>query len=258
MSDETKITTEKRGHLLLIGLDRAKKMNAFDVAMLRQLSAALAQLEEDPALRCGVIFARGEHFTAGLDLTDVGPWMAAGKPLFEPGTIDPWGILGRRCSKPTVIGVQGRCFTLGIELCLASDIRVAATDTRFAQMEVRRGIMPFGGATFRFVQAAGWGNAMRWLLTGEEFGAEEALRIGLVQEVVAPDQVMDRAIRLAESVAAQAPLAVQATLAAARGAQCEEAAAALVPEVMRLMKTEDAREGMLSFVERREARFQGR
>jgi enoyl-CoA hydratase/carnithine racemase len=93
--------------------------------------------------------------------------------------------------------VQGICFPLGIELMLAADIVIAASDCRFAQLEVKRGIMPAGGATLRMVERAGWGNAQRYLLTGEEFGAAAALRLGLVQEVVAPGEQKKRALALA-------------------------------------------------------------
>jgi enoyl-CoA hydratase/carnithine racemase len=258
MTERPRITTERRGHLLLIGLDRAAKMNAFDARMLGELAAAFAELERDPEVRCGVIFAHGDNFTGGLDLMNVAPLMMQGKLDLAGTAIDPWGVHGPRRTKPTVIAVQGRCLTLGIELCLAQDVVVAAEDTRFAQIEVKRGIFPFGGATFRLVQAAGWGNAMRWLLTGEEFGATEAHRIGLVQEVVPTGKQLERAIELAEAVAAQAPLGVQATIASARQSLLEETAArALLAEIKRLMATDDAREGLMSFVERRQATFIG-
>src|SRR4051812_50050127 len=94
--------------------------------------------------------------------------------------------------------------TLGIEVLLAADIRIASADTRFAQLEVQRGIYPFGGATTRLPREAGWGNAMRWLLTGDEFDAAEALRIGLGQEVVAPGDHLDPALGLAERIANRA------------------------------------------------------
>lgn len=255
----SKITTERRGHLLLIHFNRPEKMNAFDVEMLHQLSAAFVELENDPELRCGVIHAAGPHFTAGLDLADVGPALAAGKLDLRAFPIDPWGVHGTVRTKPTVVAVQGRCLTLGIELCLAQDVCVADSTARFGQIEVKRGIFPFGGASFRLVQTAGWGNAMRWLLTGDEFDAAEALRLGLVQEVVEPGQALERALVLAESIASQAPLGVQAVIASARTYLAEEAAArALLPRIMELMRTEDAREGMMSFMERREARFTGR
>ena len=145
-------------------------------------------------------------------------------------------------------------------LLLASDIRIAADDAKFSQLEVGRGIIPFGGATLRFPAVAGWGNAMRWILTGEFFDAQEALRIGLVQEVVAAGTQLEAGLRLAESVAKQAPLAVQATRRSARVAfeQGPEAAKReLVDEARATMRTEDAAEGVRSFLERREAVFQG-
>jgi enoyl-CoA hydratase len=259
MSDSSKIVTEKRGHLLLIGFNRPAKQNAFDAEMLRGLGDAFGALETDTDLRCGVVFANGDHFTSGMDLANMAPFIAEGRLPFGGDGIDPWGVHGRQRTKPTVVAVHGRCWTLGIEFCLAQDIRVAASNARFAQIEIKRGIFPFGGGTFRFVQSAGWGNAMRWLLTGEEFGAAEALRIGLVQEVVEPGRQLARAVELAETIAAQAPLGVQATIASARRSLKEETAAqALLPEIRRLMATEDAREGLQSFIERRAAKFVGK
>lgn len=255
------ITTEARGDLFLIGINRASKRNAFDWSMLQDLSAAFTAYERDPGLRCAVVFAHGDHFTAGLDLPDVAPHVAAGELRFFDGAIDPWAVTGPARSKPLVVAVQGRCLTLGIELILAADVVVAASNARFSQIEVKRGIFPFGGATIRFVQAAGWGNAMRYLLTGDEFDAAEAYRLGLVQEVVEPGGELERAMSIAQTIAAQAPLAVQATLASARTAVhqgFEAAASRLLPTVMALMQTEDAAEGFMSFVERRSAEFKGR
>ncbi len=157
--------------------------------------------------------------------------------------------------------MHGRCLTIGIELVLACDITIAAEDTKLAQIEVKRGIFPFGGATLRWVQVSGWGNAMRWLLTGDELGAEEALRIGLVQEVAPRGEHLEKAIAIAERIAEQAPLGVQATLLSARNRLekgFERAAQELAPQARVLMQTEDAREGMMSFIERRTAKFQGR
>jgi enoyl-CoA hydratase len=257
-----KITLEKRGALLLIGVNRPEKMNAFDVDMLRALGAAYGALEEDPEVRCGVVFAHGAHFTAGLDLANVAPHVQAGMPLGGDGAVDavdPWGVHGKQRTKPTVIAVHGRCLTLGIELCLAQDVVVAAEGTRFAQIEIKRGIFPFGGATFRLVQTAGWGNAMRWLLTGDEFDAREAHRIGLVQEVTPDGQQLERALAIAQTIADQAPMGVRATIESARRALTEEAAArALMPKIMELMQSEDAREGLMSFLERRAAKFSGK
>jgi enoyl-CoA hydratase len=257
-----RITIERDGHVLLIGLDRPEKRNAADLQLLQELSAAYGELERDPELRAGFVFAHGDHFTGGLDLADVGPRIGPeGLDITAEGGIDPWQVSGVALSKPVVVAVQGTCLTLGIELILAADIAVAAESTRFGQIEVTRGILPFGGATIRFPRAVGWGNAMRWILTGDLFDAAEALRIGLVQEVVTDGGQYERGLEIARRIAAQAPLAVQAALANARLAVRESDAAAeaqLQPALVRLAASEDAAIGMRAFVSRRPAEFVGR
>ncbi|MEP6482382.1 MAG: crotonase/enoyl-CoA hydratase family protein [Rhodoglobus sp.] len=259
--DAPRITVERDGHVLLIGFDRVEKRNAADLRLLQELALAYGELERDPELRVGFVFAHGEHFTGGLDLADVGPRIGAdGLDMVPDGGINPWQVEGQQITKPVVIAVQGTCLTLGIELMLASDIVVAADSATFAQIEVARGILPFGGATIRFPRAVGWGNAMRWILTGDTFDAAEALRIGLVQEVVPHGQQYARGLELAQRVAGQAPLAVQAALASARLAVREgdaAAEAALQPELVLLTQTEDARIGMHAFLTRQPATFIG-
>jgi enoyl-CoA hydratase/carnithine racemase len=259
---ETVVTVERRGHVLLIGLNRPAKRNAFNLAMIDQLAAAYYELEADDDVRCGVLFAHGDHFTGGLDLAEVGPLVREGTLDFSaPGRRDPWRKDGV-WTTPLVAAVQGWVMTLAIELLLAADIRIAASDARFAQMEINRGIYAFGGATIRLPRDAGWGNAMRWLLTGEPYDAHEAHRIGLVQEVVEPGTQVERALELAEAIATKSgPLGVKATLASAHRARLEGEAAAfarLEPDMADLFETEDGREGLQSFIERREARFTGR
>ena len=258
------MTVERRGHVLLIGLNRPEKRNAFNLALIDQLAAAYYELENDDAIRCGVLFGHGDHFTGGLDLAEVGPLVREGRleeAFAGPGRRDPWRK-GNDWATPLVAAVQGWVMTLAIELLLAADIRIAASNSRFAQLEIRRGIYAFGGATVRLPRDAGWGNAMRWLLTGEEYDAAEAHRIGLVQEVVDPGRQLDRAIELAQMIAEKsAPLGVKTTLASAHRARIQGEAAAferLDSDMAELFETEDGREGLRSFVERREARFVGR
>jgi enoyl-CoA hydratase len=257
------VVLERRGHVLMVGVNRPHKRNAWDLATIDAVGAAYQVLGTDPDLRVGVIHAVGEHFSAGLDLSEVGPAVAARGPAALSGgyDFDPFGVWAPPVPKPVVLAVQGIAFTLSIELALAADIVVAASDVRFRQLEVGRGIMPFGGATFRAQSSLGWGNAMRFLLTGEEFGADEALRIGLVQEVVAPGEQLAAAIRIADLIAAQAPLGVQASLANSRVARASGPAAAvehLQQALPGIMASQDAAEGLRSFVERRPAQFQGR
>jgi enoyl-CoA hydratase/carnithine racemase len=259
MDTET-ITLERDGHLLLIGLNRPEKRNAFNRVMLAELSVAYALLETDPDLWCGVLFGHGDHFTGGLDLVDVGPAIAAGESPYPADGRDPWRLDGE-WTKPVVAAAQGWVMTLGIELLLAADVRVAARDTRFSQLEVRRGIYPFGGATVRFAREAGWGNAMRWMLTGDEFDAAEAHRIGLVQELVDSDPA-GRAHDIARTIADQAaPLGVRTILESAHRTNKlgdEAAIARLGPDVARLFASADGTEGIQSFIERRPAVFSGR
>jgi enoyl-CoA hydratase len=259
---EPRITVDRDGHILLIGLNRTDKRNAADLQLLQELSLAYGQLERDPELRCGLVYAHGDHFTGGLDLADVGPRLTGnGLEIVPEGGVNPWQVAGESITKPVVIAVQGICLTLGIELILASDIAIAAESTTFAQIEVARGILPFGGATIRLPRAVGWGNAMRWILTGDSFDAAEALRMGLVQEVVPTGTQYARALEIARRVAAQAPLAVQAALTNAKLAVREGDAAAeaqLQPELLRLVATEDSKIGMRAFLARSTAEFLGK
>ena len=254
-----RVSREVRGSLFLIGLDRAAKRNAFDSHMIHDLSLALTEYEDNPTLRCAVIFAHGEHFTAGLDLVELQPKLNSGVFDFPETQINPWGTNARPRSKPVVVAVQGFCFTAGIELMLNADVVVAAANTQFAQMEVQRGILPFGGATVRFVQAAGWNKAMRYLLTGDSFDAQTALDLNLITEVV-EDAALERALVLAEAIAQAAPLAVQATLAAAQQAVHHGAAYAfthLQAHLTPLLKTQDVQEGVMAMLQRRPAQFKG-
>ena len=261
-NEEGSITTEVRDHLFLIGLNRPEKYNGYTPTMAKQLVEAFTRLDEEDDLWVGVIFGHGEHFTAGLDLPKWTGGMAEGGAERKPDgeRIDIVG-LGRACRKPIVTAVKGITFTLGIELSIAGDIVIAAENCRFSQLEPKRGIHATGGATIRMVERCGWGNAMYHLLTSDEFDVQEAYRIGLVQEVVPVGQELDRAIEIAERIADCAPLAVQETKASSRRYMVEgfdAAVAALGPTQAKLIASEDAKEGVQSFIERREAQFKGR
>jgi enoyl-CoA hydratase len=256
-----RITYEKDGHLALIGFNRPEKRNAFDRPMFDELAQAYTRYEEDREARCAVVFAHGDHFTAGLDLAQIAPELGKGTPMFPAGQVDPLGLTDRRRTKPVVVAIRGFCLTIGIELALASDVIVCADDTRFSQIEVKRGLFAFGGATLRFPALAGWHNAMRWILTGDFFDAQEAYRMGLAQEVLPAAEVLPRAKALATSIASAAPLGVQAMLASARNAieSGIEAEAAFMPKrCLRIFASEDVAEGVRSLVEKRDGVFKGR
>ncbi|NVB39917.1 crotonase/enoyl-CoA hydratase family protein [Pseudenhygromyxa sp. WMMC2535] len=254
---EGRVTTEVHGHLLTITIDRPAKYNGFTPEMLDQLAAAYTRLEDEDALWCGLLVAEGKHFTAGLELSR----FDITKGLSDATQIDPLDLHGRRRTKPVVAAVHGICFTIGIELMLAADLVIAERGVRFAQLEVQRGLMAYGGATIRMVERAGWGNAMRWLLTGDEFDGETALRLGFVQELVDAGEGRARARAIAERICEQAPLAVRASRRSAQLAAEEGAAAAIAafPEQLAaLAGSEDFAEGVQSFRERRAGRYVGR
>ena len=260
---EGAIRCSVQGTVLLIGIDRPAKRNGFTPTMLRELGQAYTRLDDDPALRVGVLHALGSHFTAGLDLPSFAPLMRSGEKAVPMGLVDPLdlGMPGyRRRTKPMVLAVKGITYTLGIELMLAADIVVAADDCRFSQLEVKRGIIATGGATLRMAERAGLGNAMLHLLTGDEFGSAEALRLNFVQKVVPAGDELVQALQIALVIGAQAPLAVVATRQnVLRGREHGPLVAMddLVAVQQRLSNSADAAEGVASFVEKRPARFTG-
>jgi enoyl-CoA hydratase/carnithine racemase len=251
-------------HILLIGLNRPAKRNGWTPRMFRELAEAYTRLDDDPNLRVGVLHAFGDHFTAGLDLPAVAEYLKRGEKLTPTGLVEPhdYGMPGyRRRQKPMIAAVKGICFTVGIELMLGADIAVAADDCRFSQMEVQRCILPAGGATLRMPERAGVGNAMLHLLTADEFDASEAYRCNFVQKVVPAAELLDTALGLARRIAAQAPAAVVATrLNVLKAIELGQAAAVadFIPVQQRLASSEDAAEGVRSFIEKRPARFTGR
>lgn len=260
MDTNSRISLEVRGRLLLIGLNRPEKMNAADYQMLSELSLAYAKLENDNELRVAVVFAHGNHFTSGLDLQDVAPRLnATGLEMIPEGGVDPWGIQTKPVSKPVVVAIQGTCFTLGVELAMNSEVVIAAENSQFAQLEVARGILPFGGATTRMPKSAGWSKAMRYLLTGDSFDAQTALEMGIVTEVVPNGAELDRAIEIAEKIAKQAPLAVREILASARAALIDEQAEAakLGGRLAKLASSNDAKKAMAAYLSKTEVEFEG-
>jgi enoyl-CoA hydratase len=259
MSAEGKIRTETHDRIFKIIIDNPAKKNAFSPAMMEQLSDALTELHNNDSYWVGVICAEGKDFTAGLDMPKFfGP--TAEKRNFKEGNVDAFG-LQKRCKKPIVTAVQGIVFTIGIELMLAGDIVVAAEDARFCQMESKRGIAPLGGAHFRYLTRAGWGDAMYHLFLCDEFNAARAYKIGFVQEVVAPGQQIARAMEIADLIARNAPIGIQVTKEAALKyiEAGEKAAIDYIPKIKdRVFSSEDMKEGIQSFVERRSAVFRGK
>ena len=255
------VRTAREGKTLIIEVDRQEKMNGFTPEMFEGVSKAFEELEQDPELWVGVLIFAGKHTTAGLDLPKFfGPAAEQISQQKESDRPDAFA-LKRRCTKPIVAAVQGVTYTVGIEMLLAADIVVAAEDCRFCQLEPKRGLAVFCGAHVRYVQRAGWGNAMYHLLRADEFDAVRAKEIGFVQEVVATGSQVERAKAIAKEICLCAPLAVQEIK---RAAQLyldsgEEVAFAEIDRMRSLtLSTEDAKEGMQSFIEKRDPQFKGR
>lgn len=252
----------EEGPILVMTLNRAAKYNALSIALHTELARALARLNNEASLRVAVLCAEGKHFTAGVELDQWAPIFGSGQGMpVVPGGIDPFGMQGARHSKPIVMAVQGYCFTWGVEILLNTEIRIAASDTQFQMLEVQRGLYPCCGATFRLPREIGWGNAQKVLLTGERWSADDALRWGMVQEVVAPGEQKNRAMEYARKIADCAPLGVQGALRSARTAQEKDhdtAVAEMFEHLVPVMASEDAAEGVRSFIERRKAVFVGR
>lgn len=256
------LVIEKRARCLVMTFNRPKKYNAFTPDMFHELARAYYRIQHDPEIICGLLIANGKNFSAGLELEKWSELFESGNAMkLAESELDPFGVTGERLTKPIVMAVQGICFTVGLELLLNTDIRLATADTRFAQIEVKRGIFPCGGATVRLQQQIGWGNAQRYLMTGDEFSGEDAYRMGLVQQIEALDDLHGAAWKIVEKIGKVAPLAMQASLSSSRVAHLEsenKALSELFEKLKPIAQSEDAKEGVASFLERREAQFKGK
>jgi len=257
-----KVLVEASDHILTITFNRPEKMNALDPESFYLLARALYRLHTDDDLRVGVIQANGPHFTAGLELEKWAPIFAKGTaPELSDGHLDPYGINGELLNKPLVMAVQGICYTSGLELLLNTDIRFATPESRFAQLEVKRGIYPCGGGTARLPEEIGWARAQRYLLTGDEFNGQQAYDWGMITELCDAGTVQTRAREVALKVAAAAPLGVRSALKSSKTARLQGDAQALkhvFDDMPTVMSSADAIEGVQSFLERRPAQFKGR
>jgi enoyl-CoA hydratase/carnithine racemase len=258
-SSTPEVRMRRDGRIAIITIDNVAKKNALTPEMMQQYSSLLTEFEQDDQLWVLVVDPAGEHTTAGLDMRLFFGPAAAAKPYTE-GQVDPYG-LKRRCTKPMIFVAHGITYTAGIEMMLACDIVIAADTARFGQVEAKRGIAPMGGAHFRYLTRTGWGNAMYHLFLCEEFSAQRALELGLVQEVHPFGQHRERALELARRICRCAPLGLRATKVAAMKylEAAEKAGIESISGIRQaVLGSEDCREGIQSFVERRLAVFRGR
>lgn len=257
------ITVERRDEIVLIGINRPAIFNRIDPPTRQRLGAALYQYEHDPSLRAAVLFGHGPRFSRGVDVDATQAAIAAG-PSAPPAAAPTIDVLGResRLTKPLVVVVHGDTWNMGHEIYLAADIRIAAANTEFGQDENTHGRFPGGGATVRFVRDAGWGNAMRYMLTGDHWSAEESYRMGVTQLVApTPAAALAAGVEMARKVAACAPLGVKATLAAAHQYVDPieaDALSKLGAQYRALYRTEDFVEGRKAEAEGRPPKYKGK
>jgi enoyl-CoA hydratase/carnithine racemase len=216
LGPDTRLTIERRGQVALFGFNRPKVQNRIDPETFQALAKAIYDYDHDPSLRAAVLFGHGECFSRGIDVEAYRAVANSGGPLAgQTRVVNPLNY-GVQRTKPLLAAVHGDTWNMAHELFLSADIRIAAADTIFGQDENSHGRFPGGGSTVRFVREAGWGNAMRYMLTGDHWTAGDAHRMGVLQEIAeTPQATLDRAVELANKVAACAPLGVQTTLASA-------------------------------------------
>jgi enoyl-CoA hydratase len=260
---QTKITVERQGQIVLIGINRPYIDNRLDPEATESLARAYYDYDRDPSLRTAVLFGYGERFSKGIDVDATKAFAQSGKKMMDgPGFIDPMGRTKPRLTKPLVVAVHGDTWNMAHELFLTADIRVASEDTEFGQDENTHGRFPGGGATIRFPREAGWGNAMRYILTGDHWGAKEALRMGTVQEL-APNReaALAKAIEIANKIASSGPLGTKASLASSHMALDESETAALATlgaQYRALLMTRDFQEGRDAEAQKRPPVYEGR
>ena len=259
----TTLTVERRGDIVLVGINRPFIQNRIDPPTRLRLGEVGYQYEHDPSLRVLVLFGHGENFSRGIDVDAAQAGIISGnRPTSALPTLDLVGNTPPRRTKPMVVVAHGDTWNLGHEIYLSADVRIAAANTRFGQDENTHGRFPGGGATVRFVREAGWGNAMRYMLTGDHWSAEESYRMGVTQQIApTPEAALESAVAIARKIAACAPLSIKATLASAHlviDPVEADALSKMGAQYAALYKTEDFVEGRRAEAEGRPPKYQGR
>jgi len=250
------VLTERRDRILIITLNRPDQRNAVNEAVAQGIAAALDELDDDAGLSVGVLNGAGKGFCAGMDLK---AFVAGERPHVEGRGFA--GIVERPSEKPLVAAIEGFAVAGGLEVALACDLIVAARGARLAIPEVKRSLVAAGGALLRLPRALPRNVALELALTGDPIDADRAHQLGLVNRVAEPGEALEVALKLAEAIAANAPLALAATKRVIRDAPDWRDAEFFEHQreiIDPVFNSEDAREGAMAFAERREPVWKGR
>ena len=260
MSEEQLILVERdeERRVALLRFNRPKQLNALNGEVMDALCSALEALDRDEAIRAIVVTGSDRAFAAGADIGE----MATASPIdmLRTNRIAQWDRV-RRIGKPVIAAVAGWCLGGGCELAMALDLIVAAESARFGQPEINLGVIPGAGGTQRLTRAVGKGVAMEMILTGEPIDAREAYRLGLVARVVPNELVIEDALTLAAKIATKSPLALRLAKEAVNAAYEMSLTDALAHErrlFYLLFASDDQKEGMAAFLEKRDPDFKGR
>jgi enoyl-CoA hydratase len=261
MSDAPKMPPtmlyEKRDRIAIITINRPEALNAFTLEMLQAMDAAFADFNRQPNLWVAILTAAGDKsFCTGMDLKEAIPMMKTGDELgYQDHTKRPFSDV----FKPIIAAVNGYCIAGGLEFLQGTDLRIAAEHATFGLGEVRWGIIPTGGSHIRLPRQIPWAVAMELLLVGRPITAKRAYDIGLVNEVVPPDQLMPTALKWAETICKNGPLAVRTAKEIAVRALGLESGFVLEKALgARVFSSDDAKEGPRAFSEKRPPKFTGR
>ena len=252
------VSLEARGHIAILTINRPEARNAVNADVASGMEARLDEFEANNDLWVGIVTGAGTVFSAGADLKAIAANGGAGLGTQRGGFA---GLVSRKRTKPLIAAVNGPALAGGCEIALGCDMIVAVESARFGLPEVKRSLVAAAGGLFRLPRAIGMAPAMEVILTGDPISARRAYELGLVNYVVPDGKALDSALELAARVAANAPLAVQASrnLAARAFVDDDESIQRdTIAEFQRVLQTEDAKEGPLAFIQKREPKWKGR